>query len=79
MITRQAFLTTPLLGSSSRMGKKICEGEICLTVSKGWVVCGTVCGDMRLKDLLRSIISVGYCIPVLDFYLVLHFAAGKAL
>ena len=25
-----------------------------------------------LKDLLGSIARVGYCIPVLDFYLVLH-------
>ena len=39
---------------------------------KGRVVCGTVYGDMHLKDLLGSIVRVGYCIPVLDFYLVLH-------
>ena len=39
---------------------------------KGRVVCGTVYGDMHLKDHLGSIIRVGCCIPVLDFYLVLH-------
>ena len=38
---------------------------------KGWVVCGTFCEDMHLKDL-ESIKRVGCCIPVLDFYLVLH-------
>ena len=27
---------------------------------------------LHLKDLLGSIARVGYCIPVLDFYLVLH-------
>ena len=36
------------------------------------VVCWTAYGDMHLKDLLGSIIRVGYCIPVPDFYLVLH-------
>ena len=39
---------------------------------KGLVVCGTVYGDMHLKDLCGSIARVGYCIPVPDFYLVLH-------
>ena len=39
---------------------------------KGLVVSGTVYGDMHLIDLLGSITRVGYCIPVLDFYLVLH-------
>ena len=39
---------------------------------KGWVVCRTVYGDMYLKDLLGSIVRVGYCIPVPDFYLVVH-------
>ena len=34
---------------------------------KGWVVCGTIYGDMHLKGLLRSIARVGYCIPVPDF------------
>ena len=38
---------------------------------KGWVMCGTVCEDMHLKDLV-SIERVGFCIPVLGFYLVLH-------
>ena len=38
---------------------------------KGRVVCGTVYGDMHLKDLLGSIVRVGYRIPVPDFYLVL--------
>ena len=48
----------------------------CFTVQpdclKGWVVCGTVYGDMHLKGLLGSIVRVGYRIPVPDFYLVLH-------
>ena len=39
---------------------------------QGRVVCGTVYGDMHLKDLLRSIVRVGYRIPVPDFCLVLH-------
>ena len=34
-------------------------------------MCGTVCEDMHLKDLV-SIERVGFCIPVLGFYLVLH-------
>ena len=38
---------------------------------KGWVVCGTVYGDMHLKDLLGSIVRVMY-ILVSHFYLVLH-------
>ena len=37
---------------------------------KGQVVCGTVYGDMHFKNLLESIVRVGYRIP--DFYLVLH-------
>ena len=36
------------------------------------IVYGTVYGDMHLKDLLGSIVRVGYRIPVPDFYLVLH-------
>ena len=39
---------------------------------KDRVVCGTVYGEMHLKDLLGSIARVGYRIPVPDFYLVLH-------
>ena len=39
---------------------------------KGRVVCGTVYGEMHLKDLLGSFVRVGYCIPFPDFYLVLH-------
>ena len=39
---------------------------------KGRVVCGTVYGDMYLKDLLGSIATVEYSILVPDFYLVLH-------
>ena len=47
---------------------------------KGWAVCGTAYGDMHLKDLLGSFVRVGYCIPVPNFYLVLHgLAAKKAL
>ena len=37
---------------------------------KGWVVC--VYQNMHLKDLLGSIARVGYCIPVPNFYLLLH-------
>ena len=36
------------------------------------LVSGTGYGDMPLKDLMGSISRVGYCIPVPDFYLVLH-------
>ena len=36
------------------------------------VVCGTVYVDTHLKYLLGSIARVGYCIPISDFYLVLH-------
>ena len=39
---------------------------------KSRVVCGTVYGDMHLKDLLGSFVRVEYHIPVPDFYLVLH-------
>ena len=39
---------------------------------KGRAVCGTVYGEMHLKDLLGSFVRVGYRIPVPDFYLVLH-------
>ena len=39
---------------------------------KGRIVCRTVYGDVHLKDLLGSIARVGYCIPMPDFYLVLH-------
>ena len=49
---------------------------------KGRVVCETIIGDMHLKDLLGSMVRVGYRIPVSDFYLVLHglqIAALKAL
>ena len=35
-------------------------------------VYGTVYGDMHFIDPLGSIARVGYCIPVPDFYLVLH-------
>ena len=44
----------------------------CSLTLKGRVVCGTVYGDMHLKDLLGSIVRVGYRIPVPDFNLVLH-------
>ena len=38
----------------------------------GRVLCGTVYGDLYYKDLLRSIVRKGYCIPVPNFYIVLH-------
>ena len=52
-----------------RYGRSLTVQPDCL---KGRVVCGTVYGDMHLKDLLGSIVRVGYCFPVPDFYLVLH-------
>ena len=39
---------------------------------KDRIVCGTVYGDMYLNDILGSFVRVAYCIPVPDFYLVLH-------
>ena len=42
------------------------------SAAQGRVVCGTVYGEMHLKDLLGSFVRVGYRIPVPDFYLVLH-------
>ena len=43
---------------------------------KGRVLCGPLFGDMHyndlLKDLLGSMVGVGYCIPILNFNLVLH-------
>ena len=52
-----------------RYGRSLTVQPDCL---KGRVVCETVYGDMHLKDLLGSIVKVGYRIPVPDFYLVLH-------
>ena len=60
----------PALHACIRVGVWQCN----LTVrqcEKGWGMCGTVYGDMHLKDLMGSIARVGYCIPVPDFYLVL--------
>ena len=45
---------------------------IIINIFLGRVVCGTVYGDMHLKDLLESIVRIGYRIPVPDFYLVLY-------
>ena len=39
---------------------------------KGQALCGTVYGDLHLKDLLGSFPRVGYCKLVPDFHLVLH-------
>ena len=47
-------------------------GVLRLDCVKGRVVCGTVYGDMHYKDLLGSIVRVGYCVPIPDFYLLLH-------
>ena len=52
-----------------RQGRSLAVQPDCL---KGRVVCGTVYGNMHFKDILGSFARVGYCIPVLDFYLVLH-------
>ena len=35
-------------------------------------MCGTVYRHMHLKELMGSITRVGNCIPVPDFYLMLH-------
>ena len=39
---------------------------------KGRVVCGTVCGEKHLKDLMGSLVRVGYRMTFPDFYLVIH-------
>ena len=52
-----------------RYGRSLAVQPDCL---KGREVCGTVYGDMHLKDLLGSFVRVGYCILVPVFYLVLH-------
>ena len=52
-----------------RYGRSLAVQPDCL---KGRVVCGTVYGEMPLKDLLGSFVRVGYRIPIPDFYLVLH-------
>ena len=52
-----------------RMGWSLAVQADCL---KGREVCGTVYGDMHLKDLMGSIVRVGNRIPVPEFYLVLH-------
>ena len=52
-----------------RQGWSLAVQPNCL---KGQVVCGTVYGEMHLKNLLGSLVRVGYRIPVPDFYLVLH-------
>ena len=52
-----------------RQGRSLTVQPDCL---KGQVVCGTVYGDMHLKDLMGSFVRVGYCTSVPDFYLVLH-------
>ena len=46
--------------------------HIVMNCVKDWAVCGTVYDVTHYKVLLGSIIRVGYCIAVLDFYLVLH-------
>ena len=46
----------------------------------GWVVCGTVYGNMLFLDLLGSIARVGYCILIPDFIqCYMAFDAEKAL
>ena len=47
-----------------RKGRSLTVQPDCL---KGRVVYGTVCGDMHFKDLMGSIVRVGYRIPVADF------------
>ena len=47
-----------------RLGWSLAVQPDCL---KSRVVCGSVYGDIHLKDLLGSIVRVGYCIPVPNF------------
>ena len=56
--------TASLHGMQCVKGWSLAVQPDCL---KGWVVCGTVYGDMHLKDLLGSFVRVGYCIPVPGF------------
>ena len=56
--------------NAMRLGSRLTVQLDCL---KGRVVCGTVYGEMHLKDLMGSIAKEGYCIPVPVF------AAEKAL
>ena len=51
-----------------RSGRSLAVQPNCL---KGRVVCGTVYGEMHLKDLMGSFVRVRYRIPFPDFYLVL--------
>ena len=59
-------------------GLPTCHGGVRVDVWQGnltgkdRVVCGTIYGDTHNKNLLGSILRVGYCFLVLDFYLVLH-------
>ena len=48
-----------------RYGRSLTVQPNCL---KGRVVCGTVYGEMHLKDLLGSFVRVGYRIPFPDYY-----------
>ena len=50
----------------------------CKATVKGQTVCWTFYGDMQYKDLLGTIASVGYCILVPDFYLLLHILCIKS-
>ena len=40
---------------------------------KGWVMCGTVHGDMNLKNIVGSIVRVWYCILVPGLYPCVHY------
>ena len=57
-----------------RKGRSLPVQTDCL---KGRVVFGPIYGNVHLKDLLRSIARVGYCIPVPDFYPMLHGLQGR--
>ena len=54
-------LQTASMHCTHALGKKF---DSATRLSKRLVVCGTVYGDMHLKDLLGSIARVGYSIPV---------------
>ena len=66
-----------MVQTASLHGTQEIDSAALLSKRPGGVRCGSVYGDIDLKDLWGSTIIVGYHIPDPDFYLVLH--AEKAL
>ena len=52
-------------------GVRVTVKDYSLTVLKT-VVCGAVYENMHYKNILGSIVRAQNCIPVQDFYLVIH-------